>query len=39
LEQTLDSRLRSRSFAEDLARAETIGRSAALAATAKEREE
>ena len=31
LEQALDGRLRSRSFAEDLARAETIGRSAASA--------
>ena len=39
VEQALDSRLRSRSFAEDLARAEAIGRSAALAASQSEREE
>jgi DNA repair protein RecO (recombination protein O) len=39
LEQALDNRLRSRSFAEDLARAETIGRSAASAAAQREQEE
>ena len=39
LEQALDGRLRSRSFAEDLARAETIGRSAARSASEREREE
>lgn len=39
LEQALDGRLRSRSFADDLARAESIGRSAALAASESEREE
>ncbi len=39
LEQALDGRLRSRSFAEDLARAETIGHSAASSAAEREREE
>ena len=39
VEHALDSRLRSRSFAEDLARAETIGRNAALTASRSEREE
>ena len=39
LEQALDGRLRSSSFAEDLARAETIGRSAVKSAAESEREE
>ncbi|MYE06271.1 MAG: DNA repair protein RecO [Chloroflexi bacterium] len=39
LEQALDARLRSSSFAEDLARAETIGRSAVQSAAESEREE
>ena len=39
LEQALDGRLRSRGFAEDLARAETIGRSAVKSAAEREREE
>lgn len=39
LEQALDSRLRSSGFAEELARAETIGRNASRAAAEREREE
>ena len=39
LEQALDSRLKSRGFAEDLARAESIGRSAARAAQSEREEE
>ncbi len=39
LEYALDSRLRSASFAEELARAESIGRRAASGATPREREE